>query len=121
MARDYRKSRAFQTADKLVKRVYKEIEFTTDERFGLQSQIRRAAVSVPVNIVEGSQRRTQKDYAHFLYISMGSAAEVAYLLKLCADLDMPGADKAGSLSEEYSMLVKNIQAFISKIERDLNK
>lgn len=87
MARDYRKIIAWQRAHKLTLRIYKDTKsFPPEERFGLTSQLRRAAYSVPSNIVEGSGRGTKKDYLRFLYISLASLKETEYFLLLSHDL-----------------------------------
>ena len=88
MSRDHRKLTAFQLADKLVIEVYKLTRnFPQDERFGMTSQIRRAAVSVAANLVEGCARETQKDYRHFCNISFGSLRETGYFLDLAIRLE----------------------------------
>ncbi len=79
--------KVWQRSHALVLAVYRLSEaFPSQERFGVVSQLRRAAVSVPTNIAEGSKRRTPQDYARFLNLAEASLAETEYLLMLCRDL-----------------------------------
>src|SRR5687767_5344980 len=81
--RDHRKLRVFHDAHALVLETYRQTrDFPHEERFGLRSQLRRAAVSVPSNIVEGSSRGSVREYLHFLQIAFGSCCELQYLLAL---------------------------------------
>ena len=120
MARDYTRLRAFTAADDLVVDVYELTRgLPPDERYGPQSQIRRAAVSTPTNIVEGSVRRSDKHYLRYLESALGSACEVRYLLGLCIRLHMRGARECDTLIERYTAVVKGLAALITRIHRDL--
>lgn len=81
--RDHTKLRAFEIADAVVMEVYRVTRiFPKEELFGLTSQIRRAAMSIASNIVEGCARNTEADYLRFLDMSYGSAKELEYQLSV---------------------------------------
>ena len=87
MSRDHRKLRVFLLADDLVTKIYTITQhFPASERFGLQSQLRRSAVSVACNIVEGSARRGTSEYLNLLNIAAGSASEARYLVEISCRL-----------------------------------
>ena len=87
MSRDPTKLKVFHLADELAVKVYRVTRsFPVEERYWLQAQLRRAAVSVPTNIVEGCARNSEKDYLHFVDVAIASASEVRYLLGLTTRL-----------------------------------
>ena len=116
MGRDYRKLDVFNLADRAVIEVYPATSrFPGAERYGLVSQIRRAAVSVPCNIVEGSARRGDGEYLNFLNIAFGSANETRYLLDLSHRLGMLSPDQLKPLWLLYTELIAKLQALINAL------
>ena len=116
MSRDHRKLRVFQLADELVVEVYRRTKgFPTEERYGLQSQLRRAAVSVPTNIVEGCARRSSKDYLRFLTVSMASASEVRYLLTLSRRFGLLPVAERNDLEPRYGELIRSLQKLVNAL------
>jgi four helix bundle protein len=106
--RDHTKLKAFQLADKLALGVYRAtVTCPKEERFGLTFQIRRSAVSVASNIVEGCARKSEADYLHFLDIAYASSRELGYQLSL--------AFRLGFLQKEPYENLKNTSDECSKV------
>jgi four helix bundle protein len=117
MARDHRKLEVFKLADDLVIQVYAETAmFPSEERFGLCSQIRRAAVSVPANLVEGCARETTADYLRFINVATGSAAETLYLIDLSCRLTFLRQDVLAKFEPRYSLLLKQLQSLYNSLD-----
>jgi len=110
--------KVWQRSHALALEVYRVTSsFPSSERFGLTSQLRRAAVSVPTNIAEGSKKRTRQEYARYVNISEGSAAEVEYLLLLSCDLKFISPTEAEKLLIEVGEIARMLNALRSKVER----
>ena len=87
---------AWQEAMRLVKLIYNlTLSFPKDEIFGLTSQVKRAAVSIPSNIAEGAARGTDKEFLHFLHIARGSLSEVETQVLLARDLGFTSETSEG--------------------------
>jgi four helix bundle protein len=89
--------------------------FPSAERFGLVSQLRRAAASVPTNIAEGSKREGRQEYARFLNIAEGSLAETEYLVMLSRDLRFLAVDRAEALLNEMTEIARMLHALRTKV------
>jgi len=118
IVQSFRELKVWQRSHALVLAVYRLTEaFPSQERFGVVSQLRRAAVSVPTNIAEGSKRRTPQDYARFLNLAEASLAETEYLLMLCRDLEYIAGDVTEPLLVEASEVSRMLHALRGKVER----
>ena len=116
MSRDHRKLRVFVLADRLVTEIYSATkDFPLSERFGLQAQMRRTAISAACNIVEGSARRSTGEYLNFLNIAAGSAAEARYLVELACRLGFVGDVERTTLTGDYTELAAGLQALIRSL------
>jgi four helix bundle protein len=91
--KSYKDLVVYQKAYELALEIYRVTEnFPKQEIYGLTSQIRRAAISIPSNIAEGYQRGSRKEYVQFLNIAYGSAAELETQLSLAGDLKLLSED-----------------------------
>lgn len=120
MGRDYKKLKAWQLANRLAVMVYKVTKnFPKSEVFALTSQMRRSAVSVAGNIVEGSARQHQKEFLQFLYMALASLTELRYYIGLSYELGYLEEGSFNELEAEGKETVKVLQGLISRLEKDL--
>lgn len=102
---DYKKLEIWDFSKNLCVDLYKlTLRFPSQEKFGLVSQLQRASVSVPTNIAEGAGRSTNKDFANFLSISIGSINEICTLLVISEELNFIEKDDSSKLANEYEHL-----------------
>ncbi len=114
---DFRELVVWQKAHALTLAVYGATQgFPPDERFGLTSQLRRAAASMPSNLAEGRCRATDKDFARFVGIALGSAAEVDYFLLLARDLRMLDAETYNTLNGHVDEVKKMLSASHTRLK-----
>ena len=119
MPREFTKIKAWQHADDLCVAIYKLTrQFPKEELYGLTSQLRRAAVSVPANMAEGAGRQTKKDYLHFLYIASGSLAEVHYHLHLCHRLEVLSPDQYRQINASQVEAASTLQGLIKAVQNE---
>jgi four helix bundle protein len=120
--RDFTKIKAWILADDLTVAVYEQTRsFPSEELYGLTSQLRRAAYSVPANIAEGSARDSKREYLHFLYIARGSLAETKYFIHLAQRLGFLSATESGRLSEHAQSTFACMHGLIQAVEKEAGK
>ncbi|RLE39433.1 four helix bundle protein [Candidatus Woesearchaeota archaeon] len=116
MASDYRKIFAYTLAYDFAIKVYKLTDAFPHEERNLKSQIRRSAISVPVNIAEGASKPTLKEFFYYCNISYASARELQVLLKLAKDLGYVSIFKYEDLIIELDNICAKIFLFLRHIE-----
>jgi four helix bundle protein len=116
---NFRDVKVWQKAHALTLRVYKHTKaFPVEERYGLTSQIRRAATSIGANIAEGCKRSGDAEFARFLQIALASASELDYLLMLARDLEFLSLRIHDELSSDLVEVKRMLTAFIQKLKAD---
>ena len=104
----------------LVLKIYKvTASFPESEIYNLTDQLRRAAASVPANIVEGQSRNTTKEYLSYLYNARGSLEEVRYFLLLSHDLNHLKSEVYKDLENEYEAASKMLNGLIKSLKKKL--
>lgn len=106
-------------ADDLTVAIYEGTQsFPKEELYGLTSQLRRAAYSVPANIAEGACRRTKKDYLHFLHISAGSLSVAHYFIHLSERLRYLPTESAQKLQVQARQAFACLNGLIGAVEKE---
>ena len=114
--KDFRTLKVWEKSHQLALSIYKNTDsLPVEERFGLTSQLRRAAVSIPTNIAEGCGRGSDGDFARFLWIALGSAAELEYLLLLARELDFLKGDDANQLTGHVIEVKRMLSSLVQKL------
>jgi four helix bundle protein len=112
MLKSYKDLIGYQKGYSLSLEIYKVTKnYPQDEKFGLTSQMRRSAVSIPCNIAEGYSRKNIKEYLQFIYIANGSCSELETLLSLSKDLGLLDSEKylkLFALQEEVSKILNGL-------------
>ena len=117
--RDFRDIKSWSKSHRLALEVYEvSRKFPNDERYGLTSQMRRAAASIPTNIAEGCGRGSEADFARFLHIAAGSASELEYQLLLARDLELLDQQTHERLNRDVTEVKRMHYFFITTLKAD---
>lgn len=101
-----------------VKRIYViTAKFPSEEKFGIITQIRRAAISVPANIAEGAGRKSKKEFINFLSIALGSLSELNTLILIAEELNFIDNNESKILNDELDMIGKLVYGLMKKLNQ----
>lgn len=115
--RDYKNYEIWKKSHKIALEIYSFTKsFPKEETYGIVSQLRRASLSIPTNIVEGTGRNSQKEFAYFINIASGSAAETEYLIRFPFDLNYINEDQFNKVNDEIISIRKMLNAFHQKLK-----
>ena len=119
--KDFQEVPAWQLAHQAVLKVYKVTsKFPKEEIYGLVSQIRRSASSIPANIAEGFYRNTTKELIKFLFYARGSCGETLYHIILAHDLGYINKSEFKDLKKTYDVLARQLNGWINSLKQKLN-
>jgi four helix bundle protein len=116
---DFKKLKVWDKAHQMSLTIYKTTsKFPREEMYGLTSQIRRACISIPTNIAEGCGRESKADFARFLYMAVGSASELEYLIMLSNDLILINKEEFVNIYAKIIEIRKMLTKLIKKLKTD---
>ncbi len=114
--RNFRKLNVWILGMEIVKDIYLLTkDLPAYEQYGLTNQIRRAAISIPSNIAEGSSRKTNPDFARFLEVALGSSFEIETQLLIANELNYLKIEQTSDVLNKLSILQKQVNALITKV------
>ena len=117
--KNFRDLLVWQKSHQLTLNAYRDTSsFPADERFGLTSQIRRSAASIPANIAEGCGRRGNPEFHRFLQMAMGSASEVEYHFLLARDLQYLETDQYEFLNSQVAEVKRMLAALLLRVDNE---
>ena len=120
--RTHKDLEVWKEAVQLVTQIYEVIKgFPKEELYGLISQIRRSAVSIPSNIAEGAARNSEKEFIQFLYISLGSLSELETELIISKNLGYLKDEKEITLMQQIDSIRKMLSGLIHSIKKRQNR
>jgi four helix bundle protein len=121
MNKPHKKLNAWSDAVDLAQQIYRVTErFPSNEQFGLTSQIRRAAVSIPSNIPEGAARQTKKEFLNFLHIAKGSLSELDTQLEIARRLEYLDQTRWETLDERLERIDRMLSGLVRSLRRRNN-
>jgi len=119
MLKSFKNLEVWKIAHQLVVEVYNSnIKFPSNEKYGIESQLKRAVVSVPANIAEGYKRQHDKELINFLSIAHGSLSEVEYYLILLQDLKYIDENTYTQLNKKVEKIDRMLESFIYKSKKN---
>ena len=121
MQRGYKDLKVYERSYKAALAIYRLTErFPKEEKYGLTNQIKRASVSIPLNIAEGyAKRESQQEFKRFLMIAIGSANEMSVLIDFAKDLKLITAEQHNKAYAEYEEIGKMLNGIIKTVSKDV--
>ena len=118
--KSYKELQIYQRGYEAAKACYRMTEeYPESEKYGVTNQMRRAALSIPLNIAEGfAKRESQSEFKRFLMMAIGSANEMQVLIDFSYDLGYIGKEKHDRAIQEYEEISKMLNVLIAKIKRE---